>query len=148
MKNIALYSFLLFGCMLMSNKTINAQSTTDITSWEVLANVEWEIDYYNGLYKATFAEEIEELNEQEVIVKGYLFPLGYGMHSSEFLLTPNPIGGCFYCVPGSSETMIYLPEVKVDEFPYSEVSIKGKFHLVRDNPYGLIYEMKDVSVEE
>lgn len=146
MKNIIYCFFLFLGYMLITSKAITAQNTHDVTSWDILAKVTWIVDQETQLYSANFDQEVEKLDEQEVTIKGYLFPLGYGVQSSEFLLTPYPISGCFYCVPGSSETMIHLPEVKIKEIPYSEVSIKGKFRLVRDNSYGLIYEMKDVSV--
>ncbi len=130
----------------MSNNNVYAQIEGDLTSWEVLANVSWEIDYENGLYEASFDESIEDLDQKDVTIRGYLYPLGFGSFSSEFLLTPYPINGCFYCVPGSSETMVYIPEIDLREIPYEEVNLKGKFQLVRDSPYGLIYEMKEVSI--
>jgi hypothetical protein len=132
----------------MFNGSAIAQDQSDLTSWELLASVEWEIDYENGLYKAKFDEGIEELDQQDVTIRGYLYPLGFGAFSSEFLLTPYPINGCFYCVPGSSETMVYIPEIDLREIPYEEVNLTGKFSLVRDSPYGLIYEMKEVSIED
>ena len=148
MKNIICYSFLFLGYMLITSKAITAQNAQDVTSWDVLAKVTWVVDQETQMYSANFDQEIEKLDKQEVIFKGYLFPLGYGAETSEFLLTPYPISGCFYCVPGSSETMIHLPEMTIDDFPYSEVSVKGKFQIVRDSPYGLIYKMKETTLEK
>ncbi len=145
---IILYTYFFSLNSIMNGKTMNDQNPDDETLWEVLAKVTWEIDRDRGMYIPTFDQEIEKLNDQEITIKGYLFPLGYGMQSSEFLLTPYPIRGCFYCVPGSSETMIYLPEIELKEIPYSKVTVVGKFKLVRDSPYGLIYEVMEAEINE
>jgi len=147
MKNVNFYSVLFLGWILMTSNLIYAQDTEDLTSWDLLAKVTWVVDYEKGMYDASFDPEIEKLDEKDVTVKGYLFPLGFGPQSSEFLLTPYPINGCFYCVPGSAETMIYLPEVDLRAVPHTEVSIKGTFNIIRDSPYGLIYEMENISLE-
>lgn len=148
MKNRICYSLLFLGYILVTSSTINAQNSEEFTSWEVLAKVTWAIDHDRGIYSPEFDQEIENLDGEEVTIKGYLFPLGFGPESSEFLFTPYPVNGCFYCVPGSTETMIYLPEAKLKNVPFTEVSMKGKFQIIRDNPYGLIYEMEDVNIEE
>ena len=44
--------------------------------------------------------------------------------------------------------MVYIPEIDLREIPYEEVNLTGTFSLVRDSPYGLIYEMKEVSIED
>ncbi|MDR9367244.1 MAG: DUF3299 domain-containing protein [Balneolaceae bacterium] len=147
MKNKVCTILFLTAFILVLSTPIFAQNIPNAVTWDVLKKVKWEIDSNRGTYIPNFDQEVEKLDGKEITVKGYLYPLGYGSENPEFLFTPYPVNGCFYCVPGSAETMIHLPETKLEKVPLTRVTVKGKFHLLRDSPYGLIYKITDTKID-
>ncbi|NBC66257.1 MAG: DUF3299 domain-containing protein [Bacteroidetes bacterium] len=116
-------------------------------SWDTLSKINWVLE--NGNYKAVFTDEIKNLDGKTVDIQGFMFPLRLGSeNSNEFLLTANPVSGCFYCAPGSSNSLVMVyPEEKI-EFQFDPVVLEGTFELVPDDFYGLVYQLKNVELKQ
>lgn len=116
-------------------------------SWDTLSKINWVI--VKGNYEAVFTDEIKKLDGKTVEIQGFMFPLRLGSEGSEeFLLASNPISGCFYCAPGSSNSLVMVyPEDKI-EFRFDPVVLEGTFELVPDDFYGLVYQLKNVELKQ
>lgn len=138
---IALLSTLLTGFLY-----IETDSTPKI-SWETLKNIEWEL--VDGNYRAEFPGEIKELDGKTVEIQGFMFPLGLGSdNSKEFLISPNPVSECYFCIPGSNDMLVMAYAEDSIEFQFDAVLLEGTFQLVPDDVYGMVYQIRDVKLKK
>ncbi|MDR9366660.1 MAG: DUF3299 domain-containing protein [Balneolaceae bacterium] len=116
-------------------------------SWDTLSKINWVI--VKGNYEAVFTDEIKKIDGKTVEIQGFMFPLRIDSEGGEeFLLTSNPVSGCFYCVPGSSNSLVMVyPEEKI-EYQFDPVVLVGTFELVPDDFYGLVYQLKNVELKQ
>lgn len=120
--------------------------TVSKVSWKTLSKVNWVLK--DGDYHIQFSDEVEKLHGQTIEIAGFMFPLKSGSGEEEFLLSANPISGCFYCAPGSSESFIMIyPDQKID-FTFDPIALEGTFELVRDDFYGIVYQLKDATFKQ
>ena len=116
-------------------------------SWDALSKIDWVLE--DGDYLAKFTQEIERLDGKTVEIMGFMFPLSANPDGTkEFLLSANPVSGCFFCAPGSSNSLVMIyPESKID-FQFDAVVLEGTLELVPDDFYGLVYQMKNVKFKK
>lgn len=93
--------------------------------------------------KPEFSSTLKELDGKEIIVQGYMFPLGQEEKQSEFLLGPFPIS-CPFHYHVTANLIIEVHAQKPIPFSYDPINIKGKLELVpRDDEYNVFYRLKD-----
>ena len=111
------------------------------TDWKVFSktkevNVEGKTKdgYDYQFFKPKFTDEVRKLNEQEVTVKGFMFPLGETDKQNLFLFGPFPVSCPFhYHVSPSLVIEVHADKTPI-KFSYDAVTIKGRLQLVDVDP--------------
>ena len=116
----------------------------DALKWAILANVHWV--WEDGYYQAQFTDRQKELDGQEIVVQGFMYPLEYTRKHRNFLVSASPMGMCFFCGPGEAESMVYVRAVEDVEHSNGSMKVKGTFKLVTDPSQGIIYQLDNARV--
>ncbi len=141
----SLFLLLLMATLLWSNNT-SEEANNDILSWDVLAKVETiEKDL---LLVPKFSEDVKTLDGQEIQLRGYIMPLDQAKEQKHFILSANPVAGCYFCVPGGPESMVEVKAKKKVKFGYNPITISGTLELLADDPMGMYYRLTDAQVVE
>jgi hypothetical protein len=113
-------------------------------AWEVIA--ETTVDRQA---RPTFARYLRDLDGKQVVLLGYLQPLGEDTDLSAFLLIEHPVG-CWYCeMPEVTNiVLVELPEGKVGRFTRERFRITGKLTLNRSDPENFLYIIRDAKMAE
>lgn len=131
----------LLGILLLLPLAGWAQTTL---TWDQLTDVKFDKVFSKDLgievTKAHFGASMLALDQQEVVIKGYLIPLD--PLGTQYVLSKNPMASCFFCGGAGPESVIELRlhpnsirRYKTDEV----LSFKGKFLLNADDPNTLHY---------
>lgn len=89
-----------FQAQFVSTKDIDPSSSQSIEiDWKVLMDIQYRLRYFSELdvemYAPIFPKEVRALHKKEVIIKGFVIPLG---EKEELLsLSYNPYASCFFC---------------------------------------------------
>ena len=79
-------------------------------NWPDLADVTFSEKFSNSLgmkyYQASFGEDLEAMEGEEVILMGYLIPLD--ALGETYALSKNPYSACFFCGAAGPETVVEL----------------------------------------
>lgn len=144
MKKFGISLLLIVSCTLFGFTNSVNDNDTDVLRWEILVNVEWvwEDDFYN----AKFNDQQRELDGQELIVEGFMFPLEYTRKHQNFLVSSSPMSQCFFCGPGEAESMVYVRTTEPVDYTNRKMKVKGTFKLVSDASMGIIYELEDAEI--
>ncbi len=115
-------------------------------SWDQLADVKYSYEYsetFKTWYsKPTFGESVKELDQQEIVLKGYVLPMD--VEGDYFILSQFPYSSCFFCGGAGQESVVELRfkkrkrSFKMDEF----VAFKGKIKL-NDVVFEMSYLLED-----
>jgi len=142
MRRISLFSLLL----LLSFGTF---SQTRIT-WETLSDVTFTDRYSKELdayyYFPNFGPTVLDLNNKEVIIKGYLLEID--ATNDIYVLSANPFAACFFCGGAGPESIIELkvpkdhPRFKMDEV----LTFRGKLKLNAVDFYQCNYILENARV--
>jgi tetratricopeptide (TPR) repeat protein len=113
-------------------------------AWEVIA--ETTVDRQA---RPTFARYLQELEGKQVVLRGYMQPLGEDTDLGAFLLIESPVG-CWYCeMPDITQiVLVELPEGKEGRFTRDRLRITGKLALNRTDPENFLYTLRDATVAE
>jgi hypothetical protein len=113
-------------------------------AWEVIA--ETTVDRQA---RPTFARYLKELEGKQVVLRGYLQPLGEDAALSAFLLVEHPIG-CWYCeMPEVTNiVLVELPEGKVGRFTRERIRITGKLTLNSTDPENFLYIVRNAKMSQ
>lgn len=98
-------------------------------------------------YAPGFPIDLQPLDGTEVLVKGFMFPLGASEDQNLFLFGPFPLN-CPYQYHVGPNLVI---EVHADQnpipFTYDPITLKGIFELVPSDPeYGVFYRLKNAQI--
>lgn len=94
-------------------------------------------------FKPEFSPALKKLDGKEIIIQGYMFPLGQDEKQSEFLLGPFPVS-CPFHYHVTANMIIEVHAQKPITFSYDPVNIKGTLELVpQDDEYNVFYRLKD-----
>jgi hypothetical protein len=109
-------------CLLFLTGIITILPAQKKIDWDMLANVEFEYDYISHLKtlyaKPTFSKKVKALENQEVVIKGYVIPMDT---EGNYVLSAFPNSSCFFCGNAGPESVIDLKlksqkaSYKVDE---------------------------------
>jgi hypothetical protein len=113
-------------------------------AWEVIA--ETTVDRQA---RPTFAKYLRELEGKQVVLRGYMQPLGEDADLSAFLVIEHPVG-CWYCeMPEVSNiVLVEMPEGKVGRHTRERVRITGKLTLNSTDPENFLYTVRDAKMTE
>jgi hypothetical protein len=90
-----------------------------------------------------FSEDLKKLDGTEILIQGYMFPLGQDEQQPLFLLGPFPIS-CPYHYHVTPNLIIEVHAKTPLAFSYDAVNIKGTLELVpKDDEYNVFYRLKD-----
>jgi len=100
-------------------------------------------------YRPTFPRYLKDLDGKQVMLNGYLQPLGEAANLNAFLLVEYPIG-CWYCEQPETTAIILveLPEGKAHPYTRSQVRICGKLILNTNNPENFLYTIHDAEISQ
>jgi hypothetical protein len=112
--------------------------------WEVIA--ETTVDRQA---RPTFVRYLKELDGKQVVLRGYLQPLGENTDLSAFLLIANPVG-CWYCeMPDVTNiVLVEMPEGKVGHYTRDRLRITGKLTLNSTDPENFLYIVRDAKIAQ
>lgn len=93
-----------------------------------------------------FSEDLKKLDGTEILMQGYMFPLGQDEKQEMFLIGPFPLG-CPYHYHVTPNLIIEVYAKTPIAFSYDAVNIKGTLELVpKDDEYNVFYRMKGVEI--
>lgn len=123
------------------------------TSWQVFGKTK-QHDYsykdsegmeWSGV-RPDFSSELKELDGKEILIQGYMFPLGQEEKQSSFLLGPFPVS-CPFHYHVTPNLIIEVRAKTPIAFSYEPINIKGKLELVpKDDEFNVFYRLKDAAV--
>ena len=114
-----------------------------VVSWKTLADV-GEVQV-NKRVLPRFSEQIVALDQHEVKLQGFMLPLDPGKMQKRFLLSAN-VPSCPFCMPGGPDSLIEVLCNKPIAFSTEPIVISGTLFVLRDDPNGLWYRVKDASL--
>jgi hypothetical protein len=95
--------------LILLTVTGNASAQTNI-NWQTLADVEYSYiqNYDANIWygEPTFGPSVEKLDQQEIIIRGYVLPLD--AEGNQYVLSSNPFNSCFYCGGAGQESIMEL----------------------------------------
>jgi hypothetical protein len=93
-----------------------------------------------------FKDQIKMLDNQKILIQGYMFPLEQDEKQKLFLLGPFPVS-CPYHPHISANLIIEVHAKSPIVFSYDAVNIKGKLELVpKDDDYNVFFRLKDAQL--
>lgn len=119
-------------------------------SWDVLGNMEVEVEVIAPLrtvFHVDYSDEIKALDQTDVKVMGFLYPLKGGTTHEYFLLTAWP-PSCPFCLPAGPSQMVEVYCEEPIEFSEGAIMMAGKFEVLKDDPSGMYYRMKEAELVE
>lgn len=145
MMNIKIH-ILTFMMIFALGYTSNAQS--DI--WKTLSKITYtkEYDELMGfkIDKPVFAKKVQDLEGQEIIVKGYIIPVeGYKSHK-EFIFSAFPYNMCFFCGGAGPETVMEVQAKEPVKYKAESIRLKGILKLNADDINRMMYIMEDAVI--
>lgn len=125
------------------------QVTGDAIKWEIFAktkeNEECVTDsegFDNCLIKPIYSSQIKELNNKEVTLTGFMFPLEPSEKQKSFLIGPYP-PGCPFNYHVSPSQIVEVNLKQPIEFSYDPVTVKGILTLKYNQETGIFYYLND-----
>jgi hypothetical protein len=93
--------------------------------------------------RPVFPQELTALDGTEILVQGYMFPLGQDDRQSVFLLGPFPLS-CPFHYHVTPNLIIEVHAQTPIAFSFDAVNIKGRLELVpEDDEYNVFYRLHD-----
>jgi len=119
-------------------------SAQKLITWETLGDVKFQKSFSAelgiDLLTATFGPSVKALDQQEVIIKGFMIPLD--PLGTQYVLSRFPMANCFFCGGAGPETVVELrlhPN-SIRRYKMDEVHMfKGTLLLNADNAESLNY---------
>ncbi len=126
------------------------QVPEDTVSWDVLGTMDIEVEVIAPLRSQmtkSFTAEVKALDDQNVQVMGFLYPLKGGATHEHFLLTAWP-PSCPFCLPAGPTLMVEVFTAEPIEFSEGAILMAGRFDLLEDDPSGLFYRINEATLVE
>lgn len=115
----------------------------DENVWKTLSKITYKKEYDEFLGfkidKPVFADDVQALDGEEVIVRGYIIPTEGYKSNNEFIFSAYPYNMCFFCGGAGPETVMEVETVKPVEYTAEQVVLKGKLKLNPDDINRLMY---------
>ena len=113
-------------------------------SWDVLGRMDVTTEVLGPLrsvFHVEYTDEVRALDQQDVKVMGFLYPLEGGVTHEHFLLSAWP-PSCPFCLPAGPSQMVEVFCAEPVEFTEGAILMAGRFELLHDDPSGMYYRMQ------
>lgn len=126
--------------------TATAQDNANQT-WKKLSKVTFQKKYDDLMgFKVdfpVFAPSVQQMDGQEITIKGYIIPVeGYKSHK-EFVFSAFPYNMCFFCGGAGPETVMEVVASEAVKYTAESVTLKGTLELNDNDINRLMYALKD-----
>lgn len=129
--------------LLVGGPPVPAADNGTLLSWKTLAEV-GEVTVKDRVLPR-FSESIVALDQHEVKLQGFMLPLDPGKMQKRFLLSAN-VPTCPFCLPGGPESLIEVLCSKPIAFTAEPIVVTGTLSVLRADPNGLWYRIKNASL--
>lgn len=109
--------------------------------WETLLTVKYR--FYQYEYIPEFNDNIKKLENTEITLKGYMYPLSEKDQQDFFILSYYPIAQCFFCGGAGPESVMEVNAKTPIKLRQKAITIKGKLKLNTDDPERLFFILLD-----
>ncbi len=112
--------------------------------WKTLAKVKMQTRYEKGysVEYPVFSEEVKKLNNQTVVLKGYILPLDLEK-PKQFIFSQFPYNACFFCGAAGPETVMQVYSKTQINYSEKPIWIKGKLKINEKDPNQLMYVLEE-----
>jgi len=122
----------------------------DENVWKTLSKITYKKEYDEFLGfkidKPVFAEDVKNLEDQVITIRGYIIPVeGYKSHS-EFIFSAYPYNMCFFCGGAGPETVMEVEASEDVEYTAEQITLQGKLQLNADDVNRLMYVLVDATL--
>lgn len=120
----------------------------DAISWDIIATTKEDFsctkkDGLTDCYtRPIYSKEVKALDEKEVVLMGYMFPLEQSQMQKRFLIGPYPPNCPFEYHTGPSR-FIEVVVKKPIKFSFDPISVKGKFLVKYNEETEVFYYLED-----
>jgi hypothetical protein len=123
------------------------------TPWEVFGKTgqtpytytDEEGEEWNGV-RPEFPDDLKKLDGTDILIQGYMFPLGQDEEQTLFLLGPFPLS-CPYHYHVTPNLIIEAHTTEPIMFSYDAVNITGQLELVpKDDEYNVFFRLKNAQL--
>lgn len=110
--------------------------------WEVFGETAFEKPF-----KVTFPKYLHELQDKQISMTGFMYPLGEDPQMAAFLFIEAPVG-CWYCEMPETTGIIYvqLPPGQTARYQRGVVRVVGRLKLNAIDPEDFLYAVRDARV--
>ena len=117
--------------------------------WKTLSRITYRKEYDElmgfKIDKPVFSQQVKELSDQEITIKGYVIPVeGYKSHT-EFIFSAFPYSMCFFCGGAGPETVMEVLSNEPIKYSAEQITIKGKLQLNADDINRLMYQLVEAT---
>lgn len=100
-------------------------------------------------YRPTFPAYLKEFDGKDVVLEGYMQPIGEDAEFARFMLVENPIG-CWYCeAPDMTGIVaVEMPGGSVAPYSRARLRVRGKLALNGSDPENFLYIITNARVSE
>jgi uncharacterized protein len=115
--------------------------------WDVLGNLDVtseSIGLLRTVFHTDYSAEVKALDGRDVKLMGFIYPLEGGLEHERFLLTAWP-PSCPFCLPAGPSQMVEVYCEEPVEFTDGAIMMAGKFEVLKDDPSGMYYRMRDAN---
>ncbi len=116
------------------------QERADVLPWSVLTAVKTKV--VKNRLLPVFPEAVQQLNQTQQRIQGFMMPLEPGEKQKHFLLSSVPLT-CSFCLPGGPESMVEVKTKTPVKYSQEVVVVEGRLSVLADDPMGLYYRMED-----
>jgi hypothetical protein len=132
-----------------TTETPETESKTE-NIWKTLSRITYRKEYDElmgfKIDKPVFSQQVKDLENNEVIIKGYVIPVeGYKSHT-EFIFSAFPYNMCFFCGGAGPETVMEVLADEAIKYSAEQITIKGKLQLNADDINRLMYQLVDATL--
>ena len=140
---------LFFLSLVLLLSGLSTQVSAQDNLWKTLAKITFEKQYDEMLgFKVdvpVFSQQVKDLSEQEVEIKGYIIPVeGYKNHK-EFIFSAFPYNMCFFCGGAGPESVMEVYAKEPIKYTAEPIVIRGKLELNDSDINRLIYGLKEAT---
>ena len=121
-----------------------------VVSWDVLGQLDVRTEVVGPLqaiFHTEYSPDIKALDDEDVKLMGFLFPLEGKLEHERFLLTAWP-PSCPFCLPAGPTQMIEVFCAEPITFTDGAILVGGRFELLHDDPSGLYYRLHEATLIE
>jgi uncharacterized protein len=116
-----------------------------VVGWDTLGKLDVRTEVIAPLqarFHTDYSNEIKALDGREVKLMGFIYPLEGGLEHQRFLLTAWP-PSCPFCLPAGPSQMVEVFCKEPVDFTDGAIMMAGKFELLKDDPSGMYYRMRE-----